>query len=100
MPHMAGASKEDKELHVPRVSMDYFFMSDEDFKASENPLIVMVDEGTGEKYARATGRKGLASDGSMDWLVKDMVAELKSGVMQEEKAKKDESQGKRKLRRR
>ena len=58
--------------------MDYFFMSKQDEKASKNPLIVLVDEGTGEKYARATGQKGLGQDGEMDWLVKDISHELRS----------------------
>ena len=71
-------SSEDKENpEVPRVSIDYFFMSDEDEKAHANPIMMMVDEGTGEKYARAVGMKGLGSDGRMDWLVKDISAELK-----------------------
>ena len=50
--------KEDAEMNVPRVSMDYFFLSDQDQKAEENPFIVLVDEQTGEKFARATGMKG------------------------------------------
>ena len=71
-------SNEDKsEATVPRVSMDYFFMSTKDERASDNPLIVMVDETTGEKYARAVGRKGLGTDGEMDWLIKDISMELK-----------------------
>ena len=47
----------DKSNEVPRMSMDYFFMSQEDEKASANPIMVMVDERTGEKYARAVGTK-------------------------------------------
>jgi len=72
------SSTEDKSMAgVPRVSMDYFFMSSKDEKASENPLIVMTDEGTGEKYARAVGQKGLGAEGEMDWLIKDLSTELK-----------------------
>ena len=52
-------------------------MSKEDEKASRNPLIVMVNEETGDKYARAVGQKGLCPDNDMDWLVKDMDLELK-----------------------
>ena len=63
---------------VPKVSMDYFFMSRADDAASANPLLVMVDEGTGERYARAVGKKGLGAFGEMDWLVKDMAEELRS----------------------
>ena len=58
--------------------MDYFFMSKVDEKASQNPILVMIDEETGDKYARATGRKGIGTDGEMDWLIKDMEEELKS----------------------
>ena len=64
---------------VPKISMDYFFISKVDEQAHNNPLIVMVDEGTGEKYARAVGQKGLGSDASeMDWLIKDMSDELRA----------------------
>ena len=58
--------------------MDYFFMSRMDEKAHKNPLIVMVDEATGEKYARAVGQKGLGASNEMDWLIKDMSDELKA----------------------
>jgi hypothetical protein len=44
-------------MKVPKVSVDYFFMSNEDEQAGKNPLLVMVDEETGEKYARAMGMK-------------------------------------------
>ena len=42
---------------MPRISLDYFFMGKEDERAHENPLIVMIDEETEEKYARAVGQK-------------------------------------------
>ena len=67
----------DKSNEVPRISMDYFFMSQEDEKASANPIMVMVDERTGEKYARAVGHKGMGKDQDMEWLIKDMSNELK-----------------------
>ena len=47
---------------VPRASMDYFVMSTEGEKASKNPLLVVLHEATGEKYARAVGRKGVGED--------------------------------------
>ena len=69
--------EEDKKRSgVPRIAMDYFFMSKEDDEAQKNPLIVLVDEETGEKYARAVGQKGLGAAGEMDWLVRDMSDEL------------------------
>ena len=63
---------------MPRISLDYFFMSKADEAAHENPLVVMLDEATGEKYARAVGRKGLGAQGEMDWLIKDMAEELRA----------------------
>ena len=53
-------------------------MSQADEKADKNPLIVMVDESTGEKYARAVGKKGIGEENEMEWLVKDMSEEMKS----------------------
>ena len=38
----------------------------------------MVDEDTGERYARACGRKGVGSNGEMDWLIYDIRDELNS----------------------
>ena len=52
-----------KRSGVPKIAMDYFFMSNADEAASRNPLCVMVDEGTGERYARALGQKGPGSQG-------------------------------------
>ena len=53
-------------------------MSQADEKADKNPLIVMVDESTGEKYARAVGKKVIGEENEMEWLVKDMSEEMKS----------------------
>ena len=63
---------------MPRISMDYFFLSTQDAEAKDNPMIAMVDESTGEKYARAAGKKGAGTSGEMDWLLMDMADELKS----------------------
>ena len=41
-------------------------------------MIVMVDEETGEKYARGVSQKGIGEDGEMKWLIDDMQRELKS----------------------
>ena len=46
--------------------------------ASEIPMMVMVDESTGNKYMRSVDHKGLGPDGDNSWLVKDMHQELKS----------------------
>ena len=58
--------------------MDYFFMSREDEAASSNPMLVMLDERSGSRYARLVGKKGLGSDGEMDWLVEDILVTMKS----------------------
>ena len=39
-----------EEVEVPRVHMDYFFISREDEEASKNPLLIMVDERSGSRY--------------------------------------------------
>ena len=49
--------------------MDYFFMSREDEEASKNPILVIADEKSGSRYARAVGCKGLGESGSMEWLI-------------------------------
>ena len=46
--------------------------------AAENPMMVMVDKSTGNKYLRSVDQKGLEQDGDKHWLVKDMHRELKS----------------------
>ena len=75
MQHAKGKDDEEIKSKVPRISMDYFFMSEEDRRASSNPLFVMIDEESKERYARAVGKKGVTD---MDWLIKDVVAELRS----------------------
>ena len=77
-PHQKGNRAADDGAKVPRISFDYFFFSQEEERANQNPMIVMIDEETGEKYARSVDQKGLGEDGDMDWLVADMLAELKS----------------------
>ena len=58
--------------------MDYFFMNKRDEKATENPCLVIVNEESNERYARAVGQKGVGSDGELDWLIKDVSVDLKS----------------------
>jgi hypothetical protein len=76
-PHRAG-EPEHKSKGVPKIAMDYFFMGKVDEQASTNPLIVMVDEDTGEKYARAVGHKGIGKDNETEWLIKDLALELRA----------------------
>ena len=78
-PHQRHAVEADKDAQkVPKISMDYFFMSQEEEKASENPLLLVADETVGNRYMRAVGRKGLGDNNEMDWLIKDLDEELKS----------------------
>ena len=77
-PHKKKTEEEKEGHRVSRVSMDYFFMSQEEEKASQNPLMVMIDEEYGNRYMRAVGKKGLGEGNEMDWLIKDMHEELKS----------------------
>ena len=46
--------------------------------ASDNPMMVMVDESTGNKYMRAVPYKGLGVEGDQSWLVKGMHQELEA----------------------
>ena len=56
--------------------MDYFYMSKEDEEEKNNPVLVARNESTNEKYARAAGQKGIGTEGAVQWLVKDVAAEL------------------------
>ena len=58
--------------------MDYFFMSQEDEAASKNPILVVIDEEKRARFARCVSKKGLGEQGEMDWIVKEVVKELKS----------------------
>ena len=69
--------KDEDKPGVARMSMDYFFMSQEEENAQDNPMSVMVDEHTGDRYARMTGAKGIGENQERDWLIKDMSEELK-----------------------
>ena len=44
---------EEEESKIPRISMDYFYMSQKDEEAKEKPVLLAVNEATGGKYARA-----------------------------------------------
>ena len=53
VPFRITQQKNQDDSAVPRVIMDYFFLSPKDSKASDCPKLVMVDEQMGDKYARA-----------------------------------------------
>ena len=71
--------REEQETQVPRMSCDYF-LSQQDEDAKINPMVVMIDDSFGVKYARVVEHKGTTGEigASMDWLVMDMSSELKS----------------------
>ena len=69
---------ETEEKTIPRISMDYFSMNQDDEKASKNPMILMTEEPNGHRYMRAVGQKGLGEGSEMGWIIKDMDDGLKS----------------------
>ena len=58
--------EEEKELRVPRISLDYFYMSKKDEEAKNNPTLVVVNEATNEKFAGAVGQKGIGTEGKRE----------------------------------
>ena len=58
--------------------MDYFYMSKQDEEAKENPMLVMLNEETNEKFARAVGNKGVGEEKEGHWIVKDANEELEA----------------------
>ena len=66
----------DREVELPRVSIDYFFLNDTDKEKNVNPMIVAVDESTGEKYGRVVEHKGLREGTDGSWIVSDLLAEM------------------------
>lgn len=83
-PHRAGdgARKGAEEgvgsAKAPRVAMGYSFMSKANEKTSTNPLMVMADEESGSRYARAVGEKGLGNGQELGWLIVDMCTQLRA----------------------
>ena len=77
MAHRKG-KKDEEESTVPRISMDYFYMSQTDEEATDNPILVAVNESSGEKYARAAGQKGIGSEGKQQWLIKGLCEEMRT----------------------
>ena len=78
MPHRRKRDGDGSLGPVPRISMDYFYMSQKDEEAKENPILVVLNEESNEKYARATGIKGVGTEGIQEWLIKDICEEFKS----------------------
>ena len=55
-------SDEEERPKVPRMSMDYFYMSKEDEDEKNNSTLVALNEPTNEKYARAAGQTGIGTE--------------------------------------
>ena len=51
---------------------------DIEYRAADNPAVVMTDESTGNRYMRIVDQKGLGTKGEMKWLVQDLHEELKA----------------------
>ena len=68
-------SEEEQQNKIPRMVLNYHFMSTRDAENGDNPVLAMKDESTGNRYLRAVGQKGVEG---MEWLVKDLHEELKS----------------------
>ena len=51
LAHTCGKAEDESETATPRISMDYFFMSAADDEQNTSPVIVLVDESTGDKSA-------------------------------------------------
>jgi len=79
--HHKKAEGEDKDVgeqRVPKISMDYHFMSKDDESAQKNPILTMVDEKTGAVYARAVGHKGIGDNNERQWVIESIVDELET----------------------
>ena len=79
-PHRAQgpAQKEDADTVVPRIQFDYHFMSQEEERASKNPLLTMVDDVSGNVFVHAAGQKGVGQNREMAWLSVSALDELES----------------------
>ena len=58
--------------------MDYFFLGGEEAEASETPMIVLLDEEKGNRYARMIEQKGIGDNGENEWLILDAAEEIRS----------------------
>ena len=65
-PHQPNREDTDEKNKIPRISFDYFFFSQEEQAANQNPMIDMLDERIGEKYARKVEQQGLGEDGEAE----------------------------------
>ena len=82
MQHRAKSQEETRNAReaeeAPNICMDYGYMSKQDQDEQKNPFLVIIDEGTGERFARMAGRKGIGENGERMWLVRQASEELKA----------------------
>ena len=60
-PHLRKRGDTDDEIAIPKVALDYFFLGTEGNKASDNPIVIMVDEATGENMPEWSSRRAWGS---------------------------------------
>ena len=72
-PHKrkSAEGEEEKANKVPRMVLNYHFMSTRDAGNVKGVVLAMKDESTGNRCRRAVGQKGVEG---MEWLVKDIMA--------------------------
>ena len=68
-------AEDERDAKIPRMVLNYHFMSTRDAENGKNPVLAMKDESTGNRYMRAVGKKGVED---MEWLIRDLHEELKS----------------------
>ena len=74
-PHKSKSVKPEDELNnIPRISMDYWYMGEEDRKAQRNPLLVVLNEDDEAIATCAVGKKGV-----QEWVVRKIAKELEGG---------------------
>ena len=71
IPHKRKVVDAEAELQkIPRMVLNYHFMSTRDAENGVNLVLAMKDESTGNRYLRAVGQKGVLR---MEWLIKDSM---------------------------
>ena len=60
VPHKRKVVDAEAELEkIPRMVLNYHFMSTRDAENGDNRVLAMKDESTGNRYLRAVGQKGV-----------------------------------------
>ena len=73
LAHRSNSQRGDKGIGVPHISINNFYLNDQ--LEGTNPLLIVMEECTGEKCVRQVERTGVGDDVAMDWL-KDISEEL------------------------